>query len=235
MALDLNFILLVVELVLLAPTLLLLILGRREEKGRRELLTHITSTARLVQRQDYFNSVRMGMEASKEFINGSITGSMPKAQEQEDQVNKIIDEIKRASRRNVSVKYILPKLHDRLTIARRYREAGAEIRFHPGLVVSDVRYVVIDGKNTVLGLPSGVGEDQPTREGYLIPSEGLAHLFLAQFEEKWAHSLTYDEFVNEIISEARSHNPSVSDRLLSTQLQLPEEEVRRIQSSGAPH
>lgn len=38
------------ELVLLAPTLLLLILGRREEKGRRMLLAEISKIAKMVSR-----------------------------------------------------------------------------------------------------------------------------------------------------------------------------------------
>jgi hypothetical protein len=228
MALDLNLLLLVVELVLLAPTLLLLILGRREERGRRELLTHITSTARLVSRQDYFNSVRVGMEGSKESIMGSITGSAPKTQEQEDQVNKITEEIGRASRRGVSVRYMVPKLHDRLTVATRYKTVGAEVRFHPSLVVSDLRYIVIDGKESVIGLPSSASENSPTREGYLIPSEGLARLFASQFEEKWAMSLSYDDYVMEIIAEAKSHDPNVSQALLSSQLGITEVEIQRI-------
>jgi hypothetical protein len=230
-ALDLNLLLLIVELVLLVPTLLLLLLGRREERGRRELLTHITSTARLVSRQDYFNSVRMGMEVAKSFIYGSITGSAPKTQEQEDQVNKIVDEIGRATRRGVSVRYLLPKLQDRLTIGSRYRTNGAEIRFHPGLVVSDLRFVVIDGKNCVLGLPSSNSENSPTREGYLIPSEGLSQIFLSQFEEKWSKGLTYEDYIKEIIEEAKLHNPNVSERLLSTQLGLSEEEIRNFVDS----
>lgn len=228
MALNLSLLLLIVELVLLVPTLLLLILGRREERGRRELLTHITSTARLVSRQDYFNSVRMGIEGAKESINGLIIGSVPKTQEQEIQVNRIVEEIGRASRRGVPVRYIVPKLHDRLTLATRYRSAGAEVRFHPGLVVSDLRYIVIDNKDSVIGLPSTSSENSPTREGYLIPSEGLARLFSSQFEEKWSKSLTYDDYVREIIEEAKSHDPNVSEMLISSQLGLPEEEIRRI-------
>jgi hypothetical protein len=230
LALDLNLLLLVVELVLLVPTLLLLILGRREERGRRELLTHITSTARLVSRQDYFNSVRMGMEGAKDFIIGSITGSVPKTQEQEDQVNRLTEEIGRAARRGVVVRYLVPKLHDRLTLATLYKTAGAEVRFHPSLVVSDLRYIVIDNKESVIGLPSTSSENSPTREGYLIPSEGLARLFSSQFEEKWTKSLTYDDYVREIIGEAKSHDPNVSDVLLSSQLGLTEAEIRRISS-----
>jgi hypothetical protein len=231
-AIDINLVLLLVELVLLAPTLLLLILGRREERGRRMLLAEISKTARMVSRQEYFNQVESAMQNAKESIKGSITGSAPKMHEEEDQIRRISDQIRSAKARNVLVQYLFPKLQDRLMIAAVYKNAGAEIRFHPGLIVNDLRYVVFDSKYTVIGLPGHIGRNEPTRDGYYIPSEGLAGIFSQQFEVKWVEGMKYDEYLKGIISEAKNHSPNVSTELLSKELKIPEIEVKRILSGS---
>jgi|SRR5208337_3704150 len=227
---DLTAVLLIVELVLLLATLSLIVLARRESKGRENLLQQMSHTARMVSRQEYFNSVHFVMQNAKNSIKGSITGSAPTTSEQKDQVQAIIDYIRVARNRNVSIQYILPRSPDRVVVANRYRDAGAEIRLHPGILVSDLRYTVIDNNYTVLGLPSSAGENQPTREGYVIPSEGLAQVFLRQFQNRWEEATEYDHYLKDVLSEIRNHNPTISTELLSSQLQIPETEVKRILS-----
>jgi len=230
MAVDLNLILLVVELMLLVPTLLLLVLGRRETEGRQSLLKQMASTAKMVSRQEYFNSVQFGMQNATKSIAGSVTGSPPQTQEQRDQVNGIVEQIRRAKVRNITVQYLLPKSQDRIAVASKYRAAEAEVKFHPGLVVSDIRYMIIDSKYAVLGLPSAAGDNEPTREGYLIPSEGLAQVLLQQFQEKWAQATKYEDYLQEVLFEIKSHDPNVSNRLLSQQLEVPESDVSKMLS-----
>ena len=225
---NLNEALLLVELILLVPTLLLLILGRREERGRRELLSEISKTAKMVSRQEYFNHVESSIQSAKETIKGSITGSAPKSRDGEDQIRRISEQLRNARKRNVTIQYVFPKLQDRLMVATIYKEAGCEIRFHPGLIVNDLRYVVFDGRYTVLGLPGHAGRNEPTRDGYYIPSEGLAQIFTAQFEAKWTEGTDYDSYVQGIILEAKNHSPGVSTELLSKELNISESEVTRI-------
>lgn len=231
MAFDLNFILVVVELVLLVPTLLLLLLGRREERGRRHLLEQITHTAKMVSRQEYFNSVHSSMQKATTSINGIITGSAPKSREGEEIVQSIVEEISRASRRGVVIRYLVPESQDRLRVASSYKQAGAEIKFLLGLVVNDLRFEVVDNKTTVIGLPGTAGQNQPTREGYLIPSEGLSEILTNQFENKWKSARSYDDYMGQVLNEIKSHNPNVSRALLLTQLQIPEGELQRFLSS----
>ena len=224
---------LAVELVLLIATLALLIQARRESTGRENLLEQMAHTARIVSRQEYFNAVHFVMQNAKNSIKGSITGSVPSTAEQQDQVHAIIDHISTAKKRGVRIQYILPKSPDRLVVANKYREAGAEIRLHGGIIVSDLRYTIIDNGYTVLGLPSSVGENQPTREGYVIPSEALAEIFLRQFQTRWEEATPYDEYLKTIVSEIRNHNPNVSVQLLSSQLQVPESEIIRIEEHAS--
>jgi hypothetical protein len=228
LAVDLNLILLTVELLLLIPTLALLILGRRETQGRQTLLRQMATTAKMVSRQQYFNSVQLGMQNATKSIKGSITGSSPQTPEQKDQVDGIFEQIRHASGRNVTLQYLLPRTQDRIGLASKYKEAGADLRFHPGLIVSDIRYMIVDGKLTVLGLPSAAGENEPTREGYVIPSEGLAQILLQQFEEQWAQAMTYDDYLHGVLLETKSHNPNISSQLLSLQLKISESDVNRL-------
>ena len=231
MAFDLNFLLVVVELILLVPTLLLLVLGRREERGRRHLLEHISHTARMVSRQEYFNSVHSSMQRARTSISGIITGSAPKSKEGEELVQSIVDEISRASERGVIIRYLVPESQDRLRVASSYKQAGAEIKFLLGLVVNDLRFEVVDNKTVVIGLPGTAGQNQPTREGYLIPSEGLSEILSNQFENKWKNARSYDDYIGEVLNEIKSHNPNVSRELLLTQLQIPEGELQRFLSN----
>ena len=228
MSIDVSVMLLIVELILLIATLSLLILARREAHGRQLLLKQITSTAKMVSRQEYFNSVQFAMQKAIISIKGSITGSSPQTSEQKDRIDGIIEQIRRARSRNVTLQYLVPKAQDRIPVASRYKEAGAELRFHAGLLVSDMRYVIVDGKHTVLGLPSAPGETEPTREGYVIRSEGLAQILLQNFEDKWRQAVTYDDYLNDLLLEIKSHNPIVSTQLLSSQLGVSELEIRRM-------
>ena len=96
------------------------------------------------------------------------------------------------------------------------------------LLVSDIRYVVFDQKQVLIGLPVATGENEPTREGYLIPSEGLAQIFLQEFESKWLQGTDYEEYLKEVILEMRQGNPNASSSLVSSQLGIPESEVLRV-------
>ena len=234
LAVDLNLVLLTVELILLIPTLALLILGRRETRGRQTLLRQMATTAMAVSRQEYFNSVQFGMQSAVKSIKGAITGSIPHTPEQKDQVEGILEQIRHAKRRNISVQYLLPKTQDRIGLASKYKDAGADLKFHAGLTVIDIRYMIVDGKYLVLGLPSAAGENEPTREGYVIPSEGLAQILLEKFENLWSQAVTYDDYLRDVLQETRSYNPNISNKLLSMKLDVSESDVKRILSAVPP-
>lgn len=88
--------------------------------------------------------------------------------------------------------------------------------------------MIVDSKYTVLGLPSAAGENEPTREGYVIPSEGLAQVLMQQFEERWSQAVTYDDYLHDVLLEIKCHNPNVSCELLSSRLDVSELDVKRI-------
>lgn len=168
------------------------------------------------------------MQKATVSIGGIITGSAPKSKDEEDIVQSIVEEIRMASRRGVAIRYLVPESQDRLRVASTYKQAGAEIRFLLGLVVNDLRFEIVDNKSVVLGLPGTAGQNQPTREGYLIPSEGLSEILTNQFEAKWKSGRSYDDYVGQVLNEIKSHNPNVSRALLLGQLQIPESELERF-------
>jgi hypothetical protein len=232
-SLDINSLLLLTEIVLLVPTLLLLVLGRREEKGRSLLLQEITKTAKMLSRQEYFSYVLLGMQTATKSIKGSIKGSPPVTPEQEQFVEKVIDQMRLAKKnRHVTVQYLIPKATDRIGIGYRYKQGGADVRFHPSLVASDVRYTVIDDKYNVIGLPSAVVENAHTGEGYMIVSEGLAEVFVNQFDNRWSEAIDYEEYVKTVLSEITQNGSNVSVALVSQELRLPESEVKRVLESN---
>ncbi|MCL4412754.1 MAG: phospholipase D family protein [Candidatus Thermoplasmatota archaeon] len=219
--------LLVVELILLVSTFTVIVLNRKEEKVRESVVEKMLHTARIVSRQEYFNSVIFGIQGSSKEILGSITGSKPNS-EMLEQVNRIAQELKRASDKGVRIRYLVPKSIDRLKVACIYESAGAEVRFHPGLLVMDIRYMIVDGNHVVLGLPGEKGENNPTREGYLVPSNGLADMFIEIFERRWKEATLCDNYIKEIVNELKLHNANITPSKLSSELEVPETKILEI-------
>lgn len=50
-----------------------------------------------------------------------------------------------------------------------------------GLVVYDLRYMVVDDSIVLFGLPEKFGREQPTRRGFTIMSESLATMLRERF------------------------------------------------------
>jgi hypothetical protein len=88
--------------------------------------------------------------------------------------------------------------------------------------------MVVETKLVVIGLPEKSGEREPTRQGYSIPSEGMANLFQDHFERYWKspEALPYELYVKELVSQITRMNVGISPDLVSRQLRIPDEEVR---------
>jgi hypothetical protein len=111
-----------------------------------------------------------------------------------------------------------------------YASAGAEVRFNPGVLVSDARYMLVDDKSVVVGVPERKGKNEPTKKGYVIPSETVAALFRADFETKWSspETMTYEAYLSEVVTKARSSNPGISTELIAANLRLDRKEVEGV-------
>ena len=221
----LQLALLTIELSLLILTLILLYLSRRELSERRRLVEHMIKTTRLLTRVQYFNEVIDGIRDAKNEIFGSITGAKPKGSRV--YFDKLLKELDNAVKRGVKIRYLFPMDRDRLYIGYLYSQIGIEVGYHSGLVVYDLRHMVIDDHIVVLGFPEKTGYEQPTRVGIKIRSESLARIFRDRFEMLWREAIEYKRYLNKVINEYVKANPNISPILISKELGIPIDEIQK--------
>ncbi len=219
---DIETVLLILESVLLIATVVLLLYSLKEGRGRKKLLLEVGRAAKILTRQEYFLMVTDCMMEAKAEVIGFITGRPPVGDD-EKRVRNIIVDIERVSKRGVKVKYLIPKLHDRLHIGFLYTKAGAEVRYGACAIATDIRYIVADDKLVLAGIPESTGETEATRKGYRIPSESLAGILREHFFKCWEEGTPYEEYLKEIIKQT-----GVTPKLLGKELQIDEKELVKL-------
>ncbi len=221
--------LLAVELILLTVTLFVVQASRRESRGRTQLIQEMYRTAKIVSRDDYFNSVMDGYKATSNNVLARVTGKKPSGDEMEI-AHRLLLLIEEVTKSGIKINFLLPKSPERLYMGYRYTKAGAKVRYHSGIIASDLRYMIIDAKTVVLGLSGKIGEQEPTRTGYRIPSEGLANVLKTDFMMLWesAEATDYEEYVRHLLLRIKKTNPSISIELLTNQLDLDVDETSRL-------
>lgn len=220
--------LLIVELALLLLTVYLLFSSMREARERTKLIDQLVKATRTFSRTEYFTEVLESVGEATKYIYAAVTGTSPRDEEKEV-IERLLTQYSKAAKIGVKLRFLLPKDPDRLMMGYKYKRAGGEVRYNPALLVSDLRYMVIDGNLVVIGLPERGGLEEPTRKGHKIYSEGVASLFQERFEKVWNSpaSIGYEEYLKQTIKEAVKNNPSISNELLSTLLRIPIEEIKR--------
>ncbi|TAL25049.1 MAG: hypothetical protein EPN94_06075 [Nitrospirae bacterium] len=219
--------LLILESVLLVATIILLVYSISEGKERKSLLLEVGKATRILTRQEYFLTVTDSMMDAKAEIIGAITGRLPVGDDKK-RTQDVIDNIERLTKNRVSVKYLLPKFQDRLHIGHLYTKAGAEIRYSDCAIVHDVRYIVVDDKVVVIGIPESTGEKEATKKGYRIPSEGLAAILKEHFYSCWDKNLRYEDYIKEVIKQT-----GASTKILAREIQIDEEELEKLTKPSA--
>lgn len=218
--------LLVAESVLIALTIVLIVLSRREARQRVDLLDQLVTTAEVLTRREYFTTSVEALQGAETTVEGMITGAPP--DDHAAPVDRILETVRRAADRGVRVRYLLPTGRERLEMGHRYHEAGAEIRYHPGLLAGDARFMVVDDRIVVIGFPEHPGDEEPTRRGQRIYSEKVARLFAEDFEEKWTaeETMTLDRYLHRVVSDIVGSHPRTSSRRIADELDLPRERVQ---------
>jgi hypothetical protein len=219
---TLEMVLLIIESVLLAATIVLLLFSLKEGRGRRNLLLEVGRATKILTRQEYFLSVTDSMMEAKNEVIGVITGRPP-SQDDKKRVNEIITHIEKLKREAVTARYLIPKFHDRLHIGHLYQNAGAEVRFSICAIANNIRYIIADDKVVVIGIPESTGEKEATRKGYRIPSEGLAAILKDHFSRCWEESINYEDYLKEIIRET-----GATPELLAKELKIDAGEIEKL-------
>ena len=212
--------LLVLESVLLVATIILLLYSIREGKGRKNLLLEVGKATKILTRQEYFLTVTDSMMDARVEVIGFITGRLP-TEDDKKRVRDIINNIEKLTKNDIKVKYLVPKFPDRLHIGYLYSRAGAEVRYGIGAIASDIRYIIVDDRFVVIGIPESVGEKEATKKGYRIPSESLAAILKDQFYRCWEESMTYEKYVKEAIKQT-----GLTPEQLGRELQIDEKELK---------
>jgi hypothetical protein len=221
---PIETILLILESLLLGVTIILLLFSIKEGRGRKNLLLEVEKTAKVLTRQEYFLTVMDAMLDAKAEVAGFITGRMPTGDDTK-RTRAIVNYIERLSGEGISVKYIIPKFHDRIHLGHMYSKAGAQVRYSTCAIVHDFRYIVVDERIVVIGIPESVGEKEATRKGYRIPSEGLSAILREYFDRCWEGDVGHADYVKEVIKQS-----GATLKVLSQELQISEEELEKILS-----
>lgn len=213
--------LLFLESLLLIATITLLLYSIREGKDRKKLLIEVGKTTKILTRQEYFLTVIDSMMDAEVEVVGCITGRPPTGDDQK-RTRDVIAAIKRLSKKGIRVKYLIPKFPDRLHIGYLYTKAGAEIRYSSCLMVHNIRFIVVDDRLVVVGIPEITGEKEATKKGYRIPAEGLAML-LKNYFNSCENQISYVDYIKEVIKQT-----GTTPKLLAHELRIDVEELERL-------
>jgi hypothetical protein len=219
MTLELGLLLL--ESVLLIVTVTLLIFNIHEGKQRDNLIREVVKATKVLSRQEYFLTLMDSMLEAKRGIIGCITGSVPSGDDIK-MTRNITEAIEKMAKRGVHIKYLLPKFPDRLQIGVQYTKAGAEVLFSSCLMVHNIRFSIIDENNVVLGIPESMGEQEATKKGYKIPSEGLA-LILKNYFYTCEKQISLKAYLQEVIE-----HTGAKPEHLAREFHLDEEDLKKL-------
>ncbi len=222
MEFHIENLLLILESALLVFTIILLLYSIREGRHRDALITEVGRATRILTRQEYFMNLTDAMLGAKEEVIGAITGRPPQ-KEDAKKIHSIVAHIEKLVDKGVHVAYLIPKFPDRLYVGSHYTRAGADVRYSSCLMVQDLRYTLIDHHQVLLGVPEGAGNQEATKKGYNIPSEGLAAMLEENFYNCWDQSPTYEEYVREVLQET-----GADPKLLAREFQIDTKEIERI-------
>lgn len=212
--------LLVIESVLLLFTILLLIDSIKEGRVRAKLLLEVERATKTFTRLEYFLAVVDSMSDARREVAGLITGRYPSHTDRK-RTDDILNSIERSSRAGVKVKYLLPRFHDRLYMGHLYTKAGAEVRYSSCPILHDLRYMTVDDKVAVIGLPESA-EKEATKKGFKIVSEGLASILREHFNGCWGSATPYEDYIKEVIKQTNA-----TPRQLAIELKLDEKEIEK--------
>lgn len=221
---SIELALLLLESILLLFTLMLLLFCIKEGRGRRGLLLEVEKATKVLTRQEYFLTVIGSMLDARVEVVGIITGRFPVGEDTK-MTRAIINNIERLKKEGVSIKYLIPKFHDRLYIGCLYTKAGAQVRYSTCPVVHDFRYIAVDDRLVVIGMPESTGEKEATRKGYRIPSEGLTSILKEYFNRCWEGGMGYEEYLRDVIKQT-----GATPKLLAQELHIDEDEIQKIAS-----
>ncbi|GBD97763.1 MAG TPA: hypothetical protein ENG83_12930 [Nitrospirae bacterium] len=213
--------LLSLESILLVATIILLVYSIKEGKERDKLIMEVGKATKVLTRQEYFLAIIDSMMDAKKEITGCITGRPPTGDDKR-MTRDIMENIKRMTKKGVRVRYLMPKFPDRLHLGYLYMKAGAEIQYSSCLMVHNIRFINVDNRIVVIGIPESTGEKEATKKGYRIPSEGLATV-LKNYFDTCEKQLSFIDYLKEVINQT-----GATPEHIAREYQIDEEELKKL-------
>lgn len=226
--LSITIALLLIESVLLIATIVLLALSIKEGRSRDDLLKKLAMTTKILSREDYFTAVINAFQEAQKEVFGCITGRAPTSGD-EKHIDDIVQQIERVTKMGIKVRYMLPKFPDRLRIGSLYTKAGAEVRYSNCLFLNDHRSMIVDDRIVIVGVPEAVGEVEPTKKGFRIPSKGLGRILKDHYLNCWNNNVTYSEYLKEVLEQTGG-----SVEILAKELEIDGEEISSALNQDKP-
>ena len=204
-------------------------MSRKEWVGRALLLDRLTKAIEIFSRREYFHIVFEGYRNARSNVIAMVTGTRPKPEDAQ-LIKELLNLIRDKTSQGVRVRLLLPKSPDKLYMAYRYHKANADVTLHENILVYDLRYMVVDGRYVIIGLPIEAGEYKPTRKGVVIRSEVLAMILTRYFERFYGsrNAVKYEDYIAELIKNMLRETPELSNETIATHLNIPVDEVSRI-------
>jgi len=209
---NIELVLLITESILLLVTLGFLLYSIHEGRQRSRLLVEVKNATKILTRLEYFLTVSESLLESRVEIVGCVTGRRPIGDD-EKKIGNVMNNIKNATSRGVKIRYILPKLPERLYMGCLYEGAGAEIRYASCSLVNSMRYMVVDNSLVLIGIPESEGERNATNKGHKLPSKGLASILRTHFVDCWERDLPLKGYIKEVMDHTGMSVKQVSDEL----------------------
>ena len=213
--------LLALESILLVATIILVVYSIREGRQRDKLLLEMGKATKILTRQEYFLTVLDSMLGAQEEIVGCITGRIP-AGDDKQMTRDIFSTIESIAKKGIRVKYLMPKFPDRLHMGYLYTKAGAEVLYSSCLMVHNMRFIIIDERIVVIGVPESVGETEATKKGYRIPSEGLA-MVLRNYFNSCEKQMGFADYAREVMKQT-----GATLQHLAREYKIDEEELKKL-------
>ena len=90
------------------------------------------------------------------------------------------------------------------------------------LMIHNIRFITVDDKIVVMGIPESTGEKQATKKGYMIPSEGLA-MVLNNYFETCEKQVTFKDYLIEVMTQT-----GATTKHLASEYQMDESELKKL-------
>jgi hypothetical protein len=214
-----------VVLALLPLDLLALALARRERRERLAHLSRVEDAARVYSRENYeLLLMRNTRNAEKSIYCYWFSLHPSRAAAAYADFNH---ELIAAKNRKVNIQIVTARDPSRLAAASELNNKGIEIRFHDSLLVSDLRFTLIDKCTLIFGLSDGAPE-APSREGVdMVNQRKLSLLVWRHFMEQWDRAITFEDYLTELIRSSLNDDPGNTPEMIAQQLKMPLTEIVR--------